>query len=444
MLPVKNFVDFIEQNNLFNQGSKILAAVSGGMDSVILVHLLKAAGFNFGIAHCNFQLRDDESTGDEQFCLQLAQQLDVPFHTIRFDTLKHVADNKVSTQMAARTLRYQWFEQIRQQAGYSVIALAHHQNDAIETILLNLTRGTGIAGLHGILPKNGWLIRPMLFLNRDEINGLVKKLKIPYREDSSNASVKYARNKIRLEVIPKLKELNPGLEHTFKNNLSHFRELELLLDDRVTELKGRLFIRHENETHILLKDLKELHPQRLLLFNLLQEYGVNETIVDDLISVLDKHSGKIFETGEFRLITDRDKLIITKRNNLPQHEVPINLQDKEVNYNGYKLSILHDDSPLIVKNNPLALSVDADLLIYPLTLRRWETGDHFFPLGMKGSKKVSDFFINQKVPLHQKNEIPLIINGNGEIIWIGGYRSDDRYKVTNNTKKVTIFELYMI
>jgi len=346
--------------------------------------------------------------------------------------------------MAARTLRYQWFEQIRQQAGYSVIALAHHQNDAIETILLNLTRGTGIAGLHGILPKNGWLIRPMLFLNRDEINGLVKKLKIPYREDSSNASVKYARNKIRLEVIPKLKELNPGLEHTFKNNLSHFRELELLLDDRVTELKGRLFIRHENETHILLKDLKELHPQRLLLFNLLQEYGVNETIVDDLISVLDKHSGKIFETGEFRLITDRDKLIITKRNNLPQHEVPINLQDKEVNYNGYKLSILHDDSPLIVKNNPLALSVDADLLIYPLTLRRWETGDHFLPLGMKGSKKVSDFFINQKVPLHQKNEIPLIINGNGEIIWIGGYRSDDRYKVTNNTKKVTIFELYII
>ena len=444
MLPVKNFVDFIEQNNLFNQGSKILAAVSGGMDSVIMVHLLKAAGFNFGIAHCNFQLRDDESTGDEQFCLQLAQQVDVPFHTIRFDTLKHVADNKVSTQMAARTLRYQWFEQIRQQAGYSVIALAHHQNDAIETILLNLTRGTGIAGLHGILPKNGWLVRPMLFLNRDEINGLVKKLKVPYREDSSNASLKYARNKIRLEVIPRLKELNPGLEHTFQNNLNHFRELELLLDDRVTELKGRLFIRHEIETHILLKDLKELHPQRLLLFNLLQEYGVNETIVDDLISVLDKHSGKIFETGEFRLITDRDKLIITKKNDLPQHEVLINLQDKEVNYNGYKLNILHDDSPLIVKNNPLALSVDADLLIYPLTLRRWETGDHFFPLGMKGSKKVSDFFINQKVPLHQKNEIPLIINGNGEIIWIGGYRSDDRYKVTNNTKKVTIFELYMI
>lgn len=444
MLPVKNFIDFIEQNNLFNRGSKILAAVSGGMDSVIMVHLLKAAGFNFGIAHCNFQLRDDESAGDEQFCMQLSQQLDVPFHTIRFDTLKHVNDHKVSTQMAARTLRYQWFEQIRQQAGYSVIALAHHQNDAIETILLNLTRGTGIAGLHGILPKNSPLVRPLLFLTRDEINELVKKLKIPYREDSSNASVKYARNKIRLEVIPKLKELNPGLEQTFQNNLNHFRELELLLDDRVTELKSRLFIRHENEIRILLKELKELHPQRLLLFNLLQEYGVNETIVDDLIPALDKHSGRIFETGTFRLITDRTKLIITKKDRGQQQDVLISLRDKEVNYNSYKLNILHDDSPLIVKNNPMALSADADLLIYPLTLRRWQKGDHFFPLGMKGSKKVSDFFIDQKVPLHQKDEIPLIINGNGEIIWIGGYRSDDRYKVTNNTKKVTIFELYKV
>ena len=441
MLPVKNFVDFIEQNNLFNQGSKILAAVSGGMDSVVMVHLLKAAGFNFGIAHCNFQLRDDESTGDEQFCRQLAQQLDVPFHTTRFDTLKHVADNKVSTQMAARTLRYQWFEQVRQQAGYSVIALAHHQNDAIETILLNLTRGTGIAGLHGILPKNGLLVRPMLFLTRDEIRHLIKELQIAYREDSSNTSVKYARNKLRLEVIPKLKELNPDLERTFEGNLNHFRELELLLEQRVAELKDKLFIPHGNEIHILLKELKELHPQHLLLFNLLQEYGINETLINDVISALDKHPGRVFETGEFRLILDREKLIVTKKRIDDQQEVQINLNDHTVNYGSYKLQILHDDSPLIVKNNPMAVSVDADLLIYPLTLRRWKTGDYFFPLGMKGRKKVSDFFIDQKIPLHQKDEIPLVINGNGGIIWIGGYRSDDRYKVTDNTKKVTIFEL---
>ncbi|ASU32149.1 tRNA lysidine(34) synthetase TilS [Mucilaginibacter xinganensis] len=441
MLPVKKFTDFIEQNNLFTQGSKILAAVSGGMDSVIMVHLLKSAGFNFGIAHCNFQLRDDESTGDEQFCYQLAQQLDVPFHNISFDTLAYAADEKVSTQMAARTLRYQWFEQVRQQADYSIIALAHHQNDAIETILLNLTRGTGIAGLHGILPKNGLLVRPLLFLTRDEILTLVNRLQLPYREDSSNASVKYARNKIRLEVIPALKQLNPGLEKTFDNNLKHFRELELLLNERVDKLKQQLFVAHANEIRVPLEDLRVLKPQHLLLFNLLQDFGVNDTLIDDLISSLNKHSGRVFETTGFKLILDRTHLIITPKKNEKQPETLIALHDRHVDYGHYKLAILHDESPLIVKNNPMAVSTDADLLIYPLTLRPWKTGDHFTPLGMKGRKKVSDFFIDQKVPLHLKDEIPLIVNGNGDIVWVGGYRLNDQYKVTANTKKVTIFEL---
>jgi tRNA(Ile)-lysidine synthase len=174
---------------------------------------------------------------------------------------------------------------------------------------------------------------------------------------------------------------------------------------------------------------------------LLQAYGFNETTVDDLISSLDKHPGRVFESAEFRLILDREKLILTPKNNQRPQEVLINLNDHEVDYRNYKLNVLHDDSPLIVKNNPMAVSIDADLLIYPLTLRPWQKGDHFYPLGMKGKKKVSDFFIDQKVPLHKKEETPLVINGNGDIIWIGGYRPDDRYKVTDNTKKVTIFEL---
>jgi tRNA(Ile)-lysidine synthase len=442
MLPVKRFTDFIEQNNLFEHNSKILAAVSGGMDSVIMAHLLKSAGFNFSIAHCNFQLRGNESANDQEFCNQLAQQLGVAFHTTSFDTLKYVADNKVSTQMAARELRYQWFEQIRQQSGYSVIALAHHQNDAIETILLNLTRGTGIAGMHGILPKSGQLVRPMLFLNRDEIQNIIEDNQIAYVEDSSNASVKYARNKIRLEVTPKLKELNPGLEHTFKNNLEHFKGLELILQQRVTELKKEHFVAKGEEIHISLAEIKKLEPKRLLLFNLLQEYGFNETVIDDLISALDKHSGRVFETAGFSLLLDRDQLIITKKGPIPYQPVKIGKNDHEVNYGGYKLNILHDDRALIVKNNPMGLSADADLLVYPLTLRPWKQGDYFYPLGMKTRKKLSDFFIGQKIPLHQKNEIPLLVNGNGELIWVGGYRPDERYKVTDNTKKVTIFELY--
>jgi tRNA(Ile)-lysidine synthase len=443
MLPVNGFTDFIEQNNLFDQRSKVLAAVSGGIDSVVMVHLLKSAGFSFGIAHCNFQLRGDESNSDQQFCENLARQLDVPFHTIRFDTLKHVADNKVSTQMAARELRYQWFEQIRHQFGYSVIALAHHQNDTIETILLNLTRGTGIAGLHGILPKNGPLVRPLLFLKREEIQQVITQNKITYVEDSSNSSAKYARNKLRLEVIPKLKELNPNLERTFENNVQHFRDLEALLEQRMVELRAKLIAR-DNEYHILLSHIKELQPKRLLLFTLFQEYGFNETSINDLIAALDKHSGRVFESTGFRLILDREKLILAPKNTESTLLTVINAGDHEVRYTNYKLNVLHDDSPLIVKNNPMALSVDSDLLIYPLTLRPWQKGDQFYPLGMKTRKKLSDFFIGQKVPVHQKNEVPLLVNGNNEIIWIGGYRPDNRYKVTDNTKKVTIFELFKI
>ena len=343
--------------------------------------------------------------------------------------------------MAARQLRYQWFEEIRQQQGYAVIALAHHQNDAIETILLNLTRGTGIAGLHGILPKNGLLVRPLLFLNREEINHLIEKDKIPYVEDSSNASTKYARNKIRLEVIPKLKELNPALENTFNNNLQNFREMEILLEQRIAQLKKELFVFYGDEIHLPIAELKDLEPKRLLLFNLLQPFGFNDTSVDDLIASLGKHPGRVFESTDYTLLLDRDKLILSPKKAIEQQAVIINADEHSVAYESYRLTMLHDESPLIVKNNPMAMSADADLLVYPLTLRPWQQGDQFYPLGMKTRKKVSDFFINMKIPLHQKQNIPLLVNGNGEVIWIGGYRPDNRYKVTDNTKKVTIFEL---
>ena len=298
--------------------------------------------------------------------------------------------------MAARDLRYQWFEEVRQQSGYTVIALAHHQNDAIETILLNLTRGTGIAGLHGILPKSGLLVRPMLFLSRDEINNLITENRIAWVEDSSNAAAKYARNKIRLEVVPKLKELNPKLEQTFENNLQRFRELEELLEQTLIELKETIFVNQGDEIHLPLSEIKQLRPQKLLLFNLLQDYGFNQTTIDDLISALDKHPGRTFESTGYRLLLDRDKLILTPKNKLVNSPLFIGTDDSAVNYGSYKLNLLHDDSPLIVKDNPMAVSIDTALLIYPLTLRPWRQGDYFYPIGMKTKKKLSDLFYRPK------------------------------------------------
>jgi tRNA(Ile)-lysidine synthase len=441
MLPVKHFTEFIKSNGLFDHNSRILAAVSGGMDSVVMSHLFKSAGFNFSIAHCNFQLRGNEALSDQAFCSSLADRLQAPFHTINFDTAGYAASHKISIQMAARQLRYQWFEQLRQQSGYDVVALAHHQNDAIETILLNLTRGTGIAGVHGILPKNGTLVRPLLFLSRDEIKQIAEQNNLAYAEDSSNTSVKYARNKIRLEVIPKLKALNPALEQTFEKNLERFRELETLLDENVSLLRQKLFAIVGDEVHIPIAGIKELRPLRLLLFKLLQEYGFNETTIGDIIASLDKHAGRRFESGAYTLITGREYWMIVKKDCENVDNVTIRLNDRELRYAGRKLTVLHDDSPLIVSSNPMAASVDTELLIYPLTLRRWQRGDRFCPLGMHQSKKLSDFFVDQKVPLHIKNTIPLLVNGNGEIIWIGGYRLDERYKVSAKTKKVTIFEL---
>lgn len=442
MFPLSRFRTFIESNKLFKPTDKVLLAVSGGKDSVLMTHLFNEAKFNFGIAHCNFKLRTDESDADEEFTRKLAKQVEARFYTNTFDTTAFAKSSKISIQMAARQLRYEWFEEIRRAHGYDYIALAQHQNDTTETVLLNLIRGTGIAGLHGILPKRERLIRPLLFLAREEINILIKENNLAYREDSSNTSVKYARNKIRLEVIPKLKELNPYLEETFENNSRRFKDLEDFLNLQIKDLRKRFFqASPSGETNIPLEPLKALKPLALLLYELFKPYHFTATVLADLTNSWNGQSGKVFRSKTHNLFLDRNVLILSEIRNAQTTDILIEKTDKLLTFEGLHLLLreLRSDDFELIKNKETAF-FDESMLQFPLKLRHWKTGDYFYPFGMQGKKKLSDFFTGLKIPVTEKQKIPVLENGNGDIIWVVGFRSDDRYKITPKTKKIIIFE----
>ncbi|SOD18060.1 tRNA lysidine(34) synthetase TilS [Pedobacter xixiisoli] len=439
MLPVQQFIDYISQHKLFDKADHLLLAVSGGKDSVLMAQLFKLAGYNFSIAHCNFNLRANEAQRDEAFVKLLADELGVPFHVTHFDTKAFAEQHKMSTQMAARQLRYDWFEEIRLQYDYQYIAVAHHQNDAIETVLLNLVRGTGISGMHGILQKRGRLVRPLLFLSRQEIDELIDASGLSFVEDSSNQSSKYARNKIRLNVIPHLREINPNLEETFVQNIHRFAETEALLQKVVMETSERLFVEESGNIQIEIAEVMNLQPQKLLFFELLKPFHFTASVVDEILSSLNKQSGTSFYSATHRLTIDRAQLIIspltdTKEELLYFHrEESLRISDKNLS--------LHVSENINFQADKNFAYVDADLLIFPLVIRYRQDGDRFKPLGMKSFKKLSDFFVDEKVPLPQKDKIPLLINGNGQLIWVVGMRQDERYKVSATTKKVAIFEL---
>lgn len=444
MLPLQPFKDYIHEHALFGDQDQVLLAVSGGKDSVLMAHLFKLCGYRFGIAHCNFNLRAEESVRDEHFVKMLAETLEVPFFVQHFDTRAYVAEHQVSVQMAARALRYAWFEELRYAENYRMIALAQHQDDAIETVLLNLTRGTGIAGLHGILPKRGNLIRPLLFLSAAEISSLVANAGLSFVEDSSNTSTYYARNKLRLQVIPKLKEINPNLENTFMQNIRRFAETEQVLQQVAADLRESLLRHEEQAIHLSLEKIKQLNPQHLLLFEVLKPYGFEEPVIAEVLLALDKQSGTTFLSASHQLVVDREDLILTVRGNdvLPAHQ-RLHLNDKQVVYDGQELLVetipAADFDPELLKHPDQDIAyINTDKLIFPLVLRSWQAGDRFRPLGMKGFKKLSDFFIDAKVALNRKAHIPVLVNGNGELIWLVGWRLDDRYKLHAATENVTI------
>ena len=441
MFPLQKFQDYISENALLSAGHKVLLTVSGGRDSVLLVHLFKLVGYNCGIAHCNFNLRGEESHRDEMFVKMLAATMGMPFYVKHFDTKSYAATHKVSTQMAARTLRYDWFEEVRQQEQYDFIAVAHHQSDAIETVLLNLTRGTGIAGLHGIRPKVNFLIRPLLSLTRSEIDEAIDSEKLDFVEDSSNLADKYARNKIRLQVIPQLKAINPNLERTFEQNIQRFSETEMVLEEVVSKLRLQICKTDGNITQLSLTEMRALVPGQLLLYELLKPYQFQYPVIRDILASLEKQSGVSFYSSTHRATIDRHNLLISPlaaKDILPIET--IHPQDAFKTFGQQQLTITHTTDLGFEKVAHKAF-IDSGKLIYPLILRTWQEGDRFMPLGMSVFKKLSDYYIDEKASLPLKDQIPVLVNGNGEMVWIVGMRADNRYKVSSATKKVTIFEL---
>jgi len=436
---IERFKQFIEQEDLFISADKILLAVSGGVDSVVMVHLFYHAGFEFEIAHCNFNLRGKESDEDELFVKGNAGCYDKKFHSKRFDTQQFADEHKLSIQEAARELRYKWFAEIMEKQNLQYIATAHHLDDSVETVILNLVKGTGIKGLHGVPTKNGKVIRPLLFVTRDKILNYAKEKELTYREDSSNNDLKYSRNLIRSKVIPELEQVNPSFTKTFSENIDRFKEVERIYDRRIEQLKNELLIEEDGCYKVDIEALKKTEAPQTILYEMLKSFDFNE--VAQIMSVLDEQPGKRFFSKTHQLVKDRDHLIISLLTDDCFDEIIIEQDQMEVEVLEKKLSIetiTRDNFKMKEDQNRACL--DKDKLTFPLKIRKWREGDYFYPLGMKQKKKLSDFLIDEKVPLNEKSN-QLVLTSKEDIVWVVSRRIDERYKIideTNWTLQVTL------
>ncbi|MEP7167789.1 MAG: tRNA lysidine(34) synthetase TilS [Bacteroidota bacterium] len=437
---LEQFRTYNQQQNLFTDGSKILLAVSGGIDSVVMAHLFHEAKIKFGIIHCNFKLRGKESDADKKFVKKTAAAFQAPCYSRDFDTKGFAAENNISVQMAARKLRYEYFEEIRIKNKYDFIAVAHNADDSSETVLLNLIRGTGIAGYHGISSRNKKIIRPLLFASRAEILKYAKKKKITWREDSSNQSDNYLRNKLRLKIIPKLKKINPSIDVSFQNHIAQMSEVESLYQEYILKLKEELLEKKGSELHINIQQLNKHAAPATLLFELLKDYGFNSETVKDIKENLASQSGKRFLSETHRLIKDREQLILTGKNPKDEEEIEITADLHVVQWKHHqlyirKITLTSDLKEKILSGDSKDKNIaylDESKIIFPLSVRKWNQGDYFFPLGMKGKKRLSDYFIDKKIPVSEKEKTWLLTSSNN-IAWIIGGQIDDRYKITEES-----------
>jgi tRNA(Ile)-lysidine synthase len=421
---------------LFATGDRILLAISGGIDSMVMLHLLNQLNILTGVAHCNFQLRGSESDEDALFVQTSAEMLGLPFYLAKFETEAYAEENHISIQMAARELRYTWFENIRKSNDYTYIATAHNADDSAETFFINLSRGCGLDGLTGIRQKSGSIIRPLLFANRNEITEYARRKGISFREDSSNATDKYLRNFIRHNVLPVLDEAHSNFRKGIQTTLQNLVNNQLVYDYFIEKTREDL-IESVNETVCIdIYKLQQLPQTSVFLWELLNPYNFNRDTCFEIASSLEAQPGKVFLSPTHRLIKDRTQLILTR---LPKQENPVFYLEPDNIPEGtpfdieFTVSDWHEHA-LINKDRNTAM-FDLKLLEWPLVLRKWRAGDYFAPLGMENLKKVSDFLIDQKVSLYEK-ENTWVLESGSRICWIVGKRIDHRFRVTDATKKV--------
>ena len=435
---LKNFIEYIEANSLCRATDRILVTVSGGIDSVVLLDLFHASGFETGVAHCNFHLRGEESDGDAAFVKSLATSYASEYHEKDFQTEQYAREEGISIQMAARDLRYQWFEEIRAAFKYDLIATAHNQDDILETFFINLSRGTGIRGLSGIPAKAGKLIRPLLFASRKKILAYTETKDIAYREDSSNASDKYLRNKIRRQLIPMLEEQNPSFRKSLIGTIDNLLETEKMFAEEMARTKKKLLVYKGESVSIRIADLEKLEYRKTVLYEILAEFNFRSASIEDIIRSLRGPSGKKFFSPTHRLVKDRKDLIITTINEDKSRKYYIELYMGQINDPlDLEWIIVDHTRDFHIPKDPNVACLDLDLLNFPLILRHWQKGDYFQPFGMQGMKKMSDFLIDAKVSLPDKENIWLLASGQ-KIVWVVGHRIDDRFRITTSTKQVLL------